>query len=127
MPATRRPVILHHKAFTLTELLVVIALITVLIGLLTFGISSMRQRSLLIKCASNLRQIGAALQMYDQTHQHLPKALLPDLLTDMKTSLTGILSCPAQDVTTKAPNPYKLNSKLAGKPLGNARPDDVLV
>ncbi len=46
------------RAFTLVELLVVIALIALLIAILIPVLSSVRERANRMKCASNLRQIG---------------------------------------------------------------------
>ena len=115
-----------RAGFTLSELLVVIGILTVLIGLLVFGISSVRQRSLLVKCASNLRQIGAALEMYDQTFRHLPTALAPEALISLKASVAEGFLCPAQDPAPKGSSSYQLSARIAGKPLGVAKPDEIL-
>lgn len=53
-----------HSGFTLTELLVVIAVIGVLAALLMPVISSTRAKSLQTKCLSNLRQVGNAGSLY---------------------------------------------------------------
>src|SRR5439155_23205029 len=54
----------RNRAFTLIELLIVIAIIGVLIGLLMPTISGAREQSRRVACASNLRNIGAALFAY---------------------------------------------------------------
>jgi prepilin-type N-terminal cleavage/methylation domain-containing protein/prepilin-type processing-associated H-X9-DG protein len=54
----------HCSAFTLTELLAVIALIAILAGLLLPGLSASKASSKLIQCASNLQQMGIAAHLY---------------------------------------------------------------
>lgn len=52
------------KAFSLVELLVVIAIIAVLAALLIPAAKTVAQKSSSMQCASNLRQIGTAIQAY---------------------------------------------------------------
>ena len=54
----------RKAAFTLVELLVVIGIIAVLVSILLPAFSLVREASRVIKCASNLRQIGLALTTY---------------------------------------------------------------
>ena len=59
-------------AFSLVELLTVLAIIALLIAMFAPALPRARQSALRVQCASNLRQIGAALIMYDQTYKRLP-------------------------------------------------------
>src|SRR5438093_62537 len=66
------PPLLRRRAFTLIELLVVIAIIAILAALLLPALTAAKENARMIKCKSNLRQIGFALQLYVQDHQFYP-------------------------------------------------------
>jgi prepilin-type N-terminal cleavage/methylation domain-containing protein/prepilin-type processing-associated H-X9-DG protein len=53
-----------RSAFTLTELLVVIALIAILAALLLPALAGSKASSIRVQCASNLQQMGIAAQLY---------------------------------------------------------------
>ena len=68
-PFTRSAIRLFGiSAFTLIELLCVIAIIAVLASMILPVIGSMRQKADSIVCANNLRTIGSAVQLYLQDH-----------------------------------------------------------
>lgn len=56
-------------AFTLVEILIVVAIIGILAGLLFTAFSRVRANSYKATCISNLRQLGLATQMYQQDYQ----------------------------------------------------------
>jgi len=54
----------HRQAFTLVEMLVVIAIMAVLAGMLLPALASARRRARRANCMSNMAQIGKTLQSY---------------------------------------------------------------
>lgn len=65
LPAGVEP---EEKAFTLIELLTVLAMIAILAALLLLALNSAVESSRTAKCASNLRQIGVAIFAYANDH-----------------------------------------------------------
>lgn len=62
----------QRAAFTIVELLVVVAILGLLVALLLPAIQSARHAAWQTRCRSNLRQVGLALTMYHDTHGTLP-------------------------------------------------------
>jgi prepilin-type N-terminal cleavage/methylation domain-containing protein len=81
------------KAFTLTEMLVTIALIVILVGILLPVASQSKGKAEETVCVSNLRQIHAALKLYQADHDEYPPNVMswPGFVPYYKTMLT----CPA--------------------------------
>ncbi|MBI4661766.1 MAG: hypothetical protein HY735_23335 [Verrucomicrobia bacterium] len=106
-------------AFTLFELLVVIAVITTLGSLLLPALSQAKQSAFSMKCRSNLRQLAIGLRLYVDDHQVYPPFVgsLPDYTLKSldaylrqgveadrhgRTNPTGVFKCPSSAVQTGA-------------------------
>lgn len=65
---------MKRKAFTLLELLVVIAVVAVLVGLLIPAVQMARESARMACCKNNLKQLGLAVQLHEQSLGHMPGA-----------------------------------------------------
>ncbi len=77
------------RAFTLVELLVAMAIIGILLALLLPAVQRARDAAGRIQCASNLRQLGLAAQLYHQVYEAFPPALTCDQSNVTSSEATG--------------------------------------
>jgi prepilin-type N-terminal cleavage/methylation domain-containing protein len=80
-------------AFTLVELLVVLAIIAALAGLATPAVGGAIERGRAAKCVSHLRQIGVAVQQYAADHDYRFPAIEtepPSLPADVENKGTAL-------------------------------------
>ena len=68
----------QRPAFTMIELLMVVAIIGILVSLLLPAIQSSREGARQVQCANNLMQLGVALGNYTSTHRVLPPGVVND-------------------------------------------------
>lgn len=120
-------------AFTLVEMLVVIAIIAMLAALLLPVLSRGKETARSTACVSNLHQIGLALQIYvDSHHNRLPVMrdrpadtnsppanALPSVDVVLKTDLgnLNVLRCPSDrdGIFEQTGSSYSWNSLLNGE------------
>lgn len=82
----------NRKAFTIIELLTVIAIIGILIAVIQPILSSSSAHSKKMMCESNLSQIGMAVHVYAEDYSVLPESLdrVDSILQNHK-----LLACPS--------------------------------
>ena len=65
----------QRRAFTLTEILVVLGIVTLLSAILLPALGMVRESGRRAACASTLRQLGLAMQQYTADYERYPRGL----------------------------------------------------
>ena len=113
------------RGFTMVEILVVIAVVSLLIALMIPAVQYAREVSRRVSCVNNLKQIGMALSNYEVAHKVYPAGanadfysghlmILPYLdQTSLYNSVNFSVESPQQSFSTRGVNLTVGNSKLA--------------
>ena len=91
-PATRSHFQRQRSAMTMIELLVVIGIIGMLIAILLPAVQSAREAARRSQCQSNLRQVGLAVLMFEDTYKQLPSAAYGKPYNDLSPAIGSIFT-----------------------------------
>lgn len=83
------------SAFTVVELLTVVAIVAVIATLLSSAMASARRRSQQVVCRNNLRQVALAVEMYQDETSRRPRSVTRLVTRPSLLPAAKVLVCPA--------------------------------
>jgi len=104
-----RPILPRQAAFTLLELLTVVAIIGMLSTLTLSAISKARTKANQVVCRGNLRQITYAVEMYQEDTRHRPRTLSRLIARPSWLAHEKALVCPDDPGLRRPPANVKSN------------------
>jgi prepilin-type processing-associated H-X9-DG protein/prepilin-type N-terminal cleavage/methylation domain-containing protein len=117
-------------AFTLVELLVVVAIIAILAALLLTAVTQVKGRALQIQCVNNVRQLGQAMQEFVGDNHAYPLVMIDNpnytILTwqGMLARTLGVSAYPEKPPQPQYPQPGIWHCPAAHPPQGETAYQD---
>ena len=109
----------HARAFTLVELLVVVAIITVLMALLAPALDQAMQQAMLAQCSGNVKALATGGLLYAQANKrYYMAAEAPRVRGGDQPNLMGLKNQPAKDLRPLFQADSQPWEKLLVCPLG---------
>ena len=97
----------HPAAFTLIELLVVISIIAILVAIVMPALASAKEAARRIKCMTQLKGFGVALQLYMDTNEEQLPYVLPFYNDDFPTATNDPQLLDVLEAYMDVPPPYR--------------------
>jgi type II secretion system protein G len=101
------------RAFTLIELLIVVAIIAILAAIAVPNFLEAQVRSKISRCKSDMRTIGTALESYVIDHNKYPQSENPNLGSDPKVYLWR-LTTPIAYLSSFPEDPFDITGTFGG-------------